>query len=56
MAKKLESVPKVIRKFGELYTLNKLLDYFERLSVNTRGGYDKQKALAFGTADVNGGH
>ncbi|MFD3855111.1 MULTISPECIES: ankyrin repeat domain-containing protein [Brevibacterium] len=54
MAKKLVTLPKDFREFGEPYTLAELQEIYERRSVDARGGYDKQTALAFSTVDVDG--
>lgn len=54
MAKKLLTLPKDFRESGEPYTLAELQDIFARRSVDARGGYSKEVALAMRTVGVDG--
>jgi hypothetical protein len=54
VAKKLVTLPKDFRESGELYTLEQLQQIFASRSVDARGGYSKEVALAMRTVGVDG--
>ncbi len=54
MAKKLVTLPKDFRTHGDAYSLTELQEIFQRRSLDARGGYSKQAALAYSTVDPEG--
>ncbi|NMN98887.1 ankyrin repeat domain-containing protein [Antrihabitans stalactiti] len=54
MAKQLLTLPKDFRERGEPYTLGELQEIFATRSVDARGGYSKEVALAMRTVRADG--